>query len=438
VNTKERVLVIDDEQGNLEVLRRILEQQGLVVETALDGREGLEKAKSLVPDLILLDVFMPGDDGITVCGVLKAHPLTQAIPVIIMTAFETDSVRLACLQAGANEFLGKPFSHTELVLRVRNLLQLRQAELLRRQAEVLAHTSDALAAKNRELEEAFNELQMAQSHLLQSEKMASIGQLAAGVAHEINNPVGFIHSNLSTLGKYLGRFAEYIAAQQAASSDLAAEARQALAVKAKELKIEYSLQDARELIAECLDGTERVKEITTNLKNFSRIGNSEQQAANLNTCLDETLRIVWNELKYKATVIKEYGELPETVCYPQQLNQVFVNILVNAAQAIIDQGEIRIRTWCANGLIFVAISDTGPGIPESIQHRLFEPFFTTKEVGKGTGLGLSISYEIVRKHGGVITLDSEAGRGTTFTLQIPVRERDGSGSNGGSALREKR
>lgn len=162
-----------------------------------------------------------------------------------------------------------------------------------------------------------------------------------------------------------------------------------------------------------------------NLKNFSRVDHQEQQAANLNTCLEETLRIVWNELKYKATVIKEYGELPKTVCYPQQLNQVFVNLLVNASQALIDKGEIRIRTWIAESSIFIAISDNGPGIPEEIRHRLFEPFFTTKEVGKGTGLGLSISYDIVKKHGGEITIDSEEGRGTTFTVQIPVRERDG-------------
>ncbi len=285
-------------------------------------------------------------------------------------------------------------------------------------------TQAMLSAANAELERVNLDIKAAQSQLLQGEKMASIGQLAAGVAHEINNPVGFIHSNLSTLAKYLGRFAEYMAAQQAASVDLAEDVRQLLAVKAKALKIDYITADAKDLVRECLEGTERVKEITMNLKNFSRIDHQEQQAANLNTCLDETLHIVWNELKYKATVIKDYGDLPETVCFPQQLNQVFVNILVNAAQAMVDKGEIRIRTRAADGSIFVAISDTGPGIPESIRHRLFEPFFTTKEVGKGTGLGLSISYDIIKKHGGEITIDSEEGRGTTFTFQIPVRARD--------------
>ena len=279
-----------------------------------------------------------------------------------------------------------------------------------------------LQAANMELERANLEIKNAQSQLLQREKMASIGQLAAGIAHEINNPVGFIHSNLSTLAKYLERFTEYMAAQQAACADLAEEQRHSLSVKAKTLKIDYVTADAKELIRECLEGTDRVKEITMNLKNFSRVDHQEQQAANLNTCLEETLRIVWNELKYKATVIKEYGDLPKTVCYPQQLNQVFVNLLVNASQALIDKGEIRIRTWADESSIFIAISDTGPGIPEEIRHRLFEPFFTTKEVGKGTGLGLSISYDIVKKHGGEITIDSEEGRGTTFTVHIPIRD----------------
>ncbi len=296
-------------------------------------------------------------------------------------------------------------------------------ELSVRQEEIIHQRTQELEAQHASLQAAHDNLKSAQSQLLQREKMASIGQLAAGVAHEINNPVGFIHSNLSTLSKYVARFEEYIAAQEAVSLKLPESDRRELAALAKRLKLDYVTEDARQLVRECLEGTERVKEIVTNLKNFSRVDHKELQAANLNNCLEETLRIVWNELKYKATVVKDYGELPETFCYPQQLNQVFVNILVNAAQAIAEKGEIRIATRAEAGTITVAISDNGPGIPEEIRSRLFEPFFTTKEVGKGTGLGLSISYDIVKKHGGEIEVESELGRGTTFFVRLPVRAR---------------
>lgn len=297
-------------------------------------------------------------------------------------------------------------------------------ELFSQQEEIIQTRTEEIARQHTRLQEAHDELKQAQSQLLQREKMASIGQLAAGVAHEINNPVGFIQSNLSTLAKYLERFSEYMADQQAACAALPEEIRHGLLEKAKKLKIDRISADAKELVGECLEGTDRVREIVINLKNFSRVDHPEEQLANLNNCLDETLRIVWNELKYMATVTKDYGELPETLCHPQQLNQVFVNILVNAGQALVDKGEITIRTWEEAGVIFVAISDTGPGIPEEIRNRLFEPFFTTKEVGKGTGLGLSISYDIIKKHRGEIEITSEVGRGTTFTIQIPVRTPD--------------
>lgn len=296
-------------------------------------------------------------------------------------------------------------------------------EALRQDIDEKHQAEERLLAANTELEAASRDIKQTQSQLLQREKMASIGQLAAGVAHEINNPVGFIRSNLSTLAKYLERFGEYMAAQQEACTALPVEARQALQDKAKALKIDRIAADAKDLVGECLEGTDRVREIVTNLKNFSRVEHPEEQSANLNTCLEETLRIVWNELKYKATVVKDFGELPDTLCYPQQLNQVFVNILVNAAQAMVEKGEITIRTRAEDGMISVAISDTGPGISESIRHRLFEPFFTTKEVGQGTGLGLSISYDIIKKHGGEIEVASALGQGSTFTIMLPVRER---------------
>lgn len=301
-------------------------------------------------------------------------------------------------------------------------LQKSRAELLVKN-EKMKHLLASVETSKKELEGMYAELQAAQAQMLQREKMASIGQLAAGVAHEINNPIGFITSNLGTLDKYVGRMIEYIQAQEGALSSIAPpDVVESITGRRKTLKIDYVVDDSRKLILESLDGTERVRKIVQNLKSFSRVDEAEYKHANINECLESTLNIVWNELKYKATVTREFGELPETRCFPQQLNQVFMNLLVNAAHAINQQGAITIRSWSEGTDIFVAISDTGSGIPDDIRDRIFEPFFTTKEVGKGTGLGLSISYDIVRKHGGEILVASELGKGTTFTVRLPVTE----------------
>ncbi|KAF0219760.1 MAG: two-component system NtrC family sensor [Geobacteraceae bacterium] len=269
-----------------------------------------------------------------------------------------------------------------------------------------------------ERKRAEGELKTTQMQLLQQEKMASIGQLAAGVAHEINNPMGFISSNLCTLDKYTDRFCEFIRYQSEALAG--SRTAEEVAEKKNHLKLDRITTDVKQLIHESLDGAERVKKIVQNLKSFSRLDEAELKYADINECLESTVNIVWNELKYKATLNRDLGAIPQTKCYPQQLNQVFMNLLVNAAHAIEKQGEITVRTWREDGFIHVSVSDTGCGIPEKIRDRIFEPFYTTKEVGKGTGLGLSISYDIVKKHNGEILVESEAGRGTTFTVRIPV------------------
>ncbi len=282
-----------------------------------------------------------------------------------------------------------------------------------------------LEERNTQIEEAYDELKATQSQILQQEKMASIGQLAAGVAHEINNPVGFITSNIGSLAKYVDKLQEYIEAQSAVIENYEnfLETDELTALREK-LKIEFILEDVKDLIQESLDGTDRVKKIVQNLKNFSRVDQTDHSMADINECVESTLNIVWNELKYKTTVNKNYGQIPRTYCYPQQLNQVFMNLLVNGAQAIEEKGEIHITTWSENGFIYVSIADTGCGIKEENLSKLFEPFFTTKDVGKGTGLGLSIAYDIVtKKHEGELLVESEVGKGTTFTVKIPVVER---------------
>ncbi len=279
----------------------------------------------------------------------------------------------------------------------------------------------ALKEKNRELEKTHSELKDTQVQLLQREKMASIGQLAAGVAHEINNPVGFISSNLNSLGKFVDSLLRVLGAQRDALDACAqGEEREALNSLWKKEKIDFVLEDIQELIAESIEGTQRVSQIVKDLKSFSRVDQPDKSLVDLRDCLESTLNIAWNELKYKTTLEKELGEIPRTRCYPQQLNQVFLNLLVNASQAIEEKGIIRLKSWHQDEQIHISVSDTGKGIEPDKLERVFEPFYTTKPAGAGTGLGLSISYDIVKKHEGEIQVSSTPGEGTTFTLSLPV------------------
>ncbi|NTV69023.1 MAG: PAS domain S-box protein [Azonexaceae bacterium] len=272
---------------------------------------------------------------------------------------------------------------------------------------------------NKRLEDANNQL-------MQSEKMASIGQLAAGVAHELNNPIGFVHSNLGTLDGYvhdlMGLIAAYetLLCKEGETSPHADEIRRLM----EQYDFAFLKEDIFSLLAESKDGLGRVRKIVQDLKNFSRVGEQEWQEADLHQGLDSTLNIVWNELKYKAKVVKDYGEIPHVFCLISQLNQVFMNLLVNAGHAIETQGTITIRTRRhGEDKVCVEISDTGKGIAPEHINRIFEPFFTTKPVGKGTGLGLSLSYGIIKRHGGLIEVESTEGQGTTFRVLIPVNPR---------------
>jgi len=292
----------------------------------------------------------------------------------------------------------------------------------------LEEKKSTLEKEHEELEKTLLELGNTQGQLLQSEKMASIGQLAAGVAHEINNPIGFISSNVGTLGEYLEglmdlsiKYDNGCKAVCSGNKDMAAFHRELEELK-EEIDYDFIVEDAKKVVGETMEGTERLSKIVKDLKEFSHIDKDEKKYyADINHWIESTLNIVWNELKYKAEMKKEYGGIPEVECYPHQLSQVFMNLLVNASQAIEDKGEIGIRTYAKGDRVFIEISDTGKGMPKEVMNRIFEPFYTTKPVGKGTGLGLSVSYGIVEKHSGRMTVESQEGKGTTFTVELPVK-----------------
>jgi PAS domain S-box-containing protein len=282
--------------------------------------------------------------------------------------------------------------------------------------------------------EDVTDLRNLQMQLLQSEKMSSIGQLAAGVAHEINNPTGYVSSNLETLQEYfdcinsvLDRYEVLLGGVKEGlrgriSSESLSSQAAAIESAKEEIDLSYILSDVPNLIKESRQGTDRIKNIVIDLKNFSHPGKAEFELADIVKNIESTLNVVWNELKYKATIHKDYGELPPVMCIPQQLNQVFMNLLVNAAHAIKDKGEIAITTRRQDGHVEIAIRDTGCGIPKANISKIFDPFFTTKEIGKGTGLGLNVAYNIVKKHSGTINVTSKVGEGTTFTILLPVNQ----------------
>jgi signal transduction histidine kinase/DNA-binding NarL/FixJ family response regulator len=279
-----------------------------------------------------------------------------------------------------------------------------------------------LQEHEKELDQALKELKEAQARVVQQEKMASIGQLAAGVAHEINNPMGYITSNLNSLGKYAEKLAQYIELQEQTLERCADEFTKSLLAEMKgHIKLDFMMKDFRNLIAESREGSTRVSKIVQDLKSFSRAEGDEAIASDLNACIESTINVVHNEIKYVAELQLHLGEIPAVVCRPQQIGQVVMNLLVNAAHSISENGVITLTTKQVDDAVEISVADNGSGIsPENMQ-KIFEPFFTTKESGKGTGLGLAISCDIIRKHGGELLVQSELGKGSTFIIRLPIK-----------------
>lgn len=404
-NLKETILIVDDIPTNIKVLVDLLDESGLNIAVAKSGEAALEKVHKVAPDLILLDVMMPGIDGFETCQRLKADARTREIPIIFMTALADPVDKVRGLQLGAVDYVTKPIHQEEVLARIKVHLDLRQARL----------------------------------KLVQEEKLASLGQLVAGLAHEINNPVNFIYGNLAYVRRYSHELLEAVKLYESQCST----PTPAIQAFLEQVDLSFIQIDLPKLLASIEGGTRRIQELIQSLRTFSRLDEAGYKAVNLHEGIDSALMLLGHRLQTKLsypaiTVTREYGQLPLVKCYAGELNQVFMHLLTNAIDAIEDKlnqwtlvqhpdlsayiPNIHLQTTLAadQQQIAIQIADNGMGMSEMVQQRLFDPFFTTKAIGRGTGLGLAIVHQIVvEKHRGTLRVKSTPEQGTELIVSIP-------------------
>lgn len=423
-----KILVVDDTPANLEVITETLSSVGYTVATAIDGERALNRLKTYVPDLILLDVQMPGIDGFETCKQIKENPNTASIPIIFITALSDIGSMVRGFSLGAVDYISKPFQELELLTRVKTHLQL---------GALTQDLENQVAERTAELQATLAELRQSRLQLVQHEKMSALGNLVAGIAHEINNPIGFLNGSLSHAQGYTQDLLGHLELYQQCCTNVPAE----IGENAQEIELDFLCEDLPKLLESMQGATERIKDISTSLRTFSRADTEHKVSADLHEGIDSTLlilkyRLKSSDIRADVEVIREYGELPAVTCFPGQLNQVFMNILANAIDAFDEAAEqglfqhgsdqtptitIKTAVLSAQNAVEIRIRDNGKGMTEEVRAKAFDHLFTTKDMGKGTGLGLAIAHQIVTEtHQGSLVVESECGKGTEFCLQLPI------------------
>jgi len=426
MKNKGKILVVDDTPANLEVVTEILSSIGYTVAAALSGERALNRLKTYIPDLILLDVQMPGIDGFETCHHIKNNPDTKDIPIIFITALSDIGSVVRGFSLGAVDYISKPFQELELLTRVKTHIQLHQ----------LTQTLESrVKERTYELEKALEQLQESQLQLIQQEKMSALGNLVAGIAHEINNPIGCVSGNLRELKRNLADLVDHLSLYQQQASP------ETIKHHAQVIDLEYLLTDLPKILISMDASCNLMGDISMSLRTFARTDQTNKSFFNLQEGIESTLLILKHRLKAnydrpEIKVNKLYGDLPPIHCFPSQLNQVFMNILANAIDALDEaaQPSLRVKLEASppqitiqtavlteHQAIEIRICDNGNGMTEEVKLKIFDSLFTTKPIGKGTGLGLAIARQIiVEHHGGAIAIHSTVGIGTEFVLTFPL------------------
>ncbi|MEG5022775.1 response regulator [Microcoleus sp. AT8-B5] len=461
------ILVVDDTPENLRLLAGILSEKGYQVRPVPNGKLALSAAQKIPPDLVLLDIMMPEMDGYQVCQQLKASEITKDIPVIFISAINDVLDKVKAFAVGGVDFITKPFQVEEVLARIETHLK-------------ICSLQQTLQEKNQDLATALHQLQATQEHLIQSERMAALGQLIAGIAHEINTPLGIIGSSINNIANFSDDFLEKFQEIYQKLSDESKAYFLALMYRATHQEVLFTSREKRkfkqqltaDMMAEYVENSEEIAdtlvdmEIYENIEEFLPLFKSpdwevvlnsayqfasfkksisliqrataksgkvvfalktyahfdskpEKVQANLHDGIETVLTLYQNQLKHGIEVVKNYGDLPEIMCYPDDLNQVWTNLVHNALQAMDYKGVLTIETGQQGANILLKFTDNGKGIPSEVIPKIFQPFFTTKSAGEGSGLGLDIVRKIVEKHEGTIAVDSVPGQ-TTFTVSLPI------------------